>query len=194
MFFWLGRVEQALDAIDRGIEEDPRAYMLHGWRVWYLSHLPGACDQIRDALARFVELSDDTADAWQSETVLHARALFDRCPDLYDPATALARARQAVEFNSERANYQDTWGVVLYREARYAEAREALLKGAELHRSLDNVVNLFFLAMTSWQLGEKNEARSYYDRALARMQATYPKNPDSIKARDEAARLLGIGR
>jgi hypothetical protein len=79
----------------------------------------------------------------------------------------------------------------LYRNGHYTEAYDALREAAELY-TLEDPINLFFLAMTSYRLGGKPDARSYYDRAVARMHATYPKNLGHIRARDEAAELLGI--
>jgi len=53
-------------------------------------------------------------------------------------------------------------GVALYRDGQFAEAHEALLE-AEGLSSFPDPTDLFFLAMSSWKLG---------DRAVAHMQAT----------------------
>ncbi len=50
---------------------------------------------------------------------------------------------------------------------------------------------LFYLAMSSWQLGEKQQARSYYDQGLDWMNEYSPKSPLLIPLREEASRLLG---
>ena len=46
-----------------------------------------------------------------------------------------------------------------------------------------------FLAMAHWKLGQKTEARRYYDRAVQRM----PIQASLQRFRAEAAALLGIG-
>ncbi len=50
----------------------------------------------------------------------------------------------------------------------------------------------FALAMTGAKIGNGAEAREYYDRAVARMNETYPRSPEYNLLREEAAELLGI--
>ena len=50
----------------------------------------------------------------------------------------------------------------------------------------------FFLAMAHWQLGKKDEARQWYDKAVKRMNKNEPGNEDIRRFRIEAAELLGI--
>jgi hypothetical protein len=46
--------------------------------------------------------------------------------------------------------------------------------------------------MTEFELGNSAEAQEYYDRAVARMNETYPRFPEYGFLRREAAELLGI--
>ena len=46
--------------------------------------------------------------------------------------------------------------------------------------------------MTAHALGKPSAARDYYDRAVARLEATYPDNPQTVLFRDEAASVLGV--
>ena len=50
----------------------------------------------------------------------------------------------------------------------------------------------FFLAMAHWQLGEKDEARQWYDQAVEWMEQKQPDNDELRRFRAEAAELLGI--
>ncbi len=50
----------------------------------------------------------------------------------------------------------------------------------------------FFLAMAHWQLGEKDEARQWYDQAVEWMEQKQPDNDELRRFRVEAAELLGI--
>ena len=50
----------------------------------------------------------------------------------------------------------------------------------------------FFLAMAHWQLGDKPQARSWYDKAVSWMEKNQPKNEELIRFRAEAAALLGV--
>ena len=55
-----------------------------------------------------------------------------------------------------------------------------------------NPQQLFFLAMTSHGMGRDAEAISYYDRAVARMDETWPNSPEQQLYKGEASQLLGI--
>ena len=46
--------------------------------------------------------------------------------------------------------------------------------------------------LTSWKLCERQAARDYYDRAVARMNATYPKSPRLLVVKEEAASVLSL--
>ena len=50
----------------------------------------------------------------------------------------------------------------------------------------------FFLAMTHWQLGSKEEARKWYDQAVQWMEKNAPENGELRHFRAEAAKLLGV--
>ena len=51
--------------------------------------------------------------------------------------------------------------------------------------------NLFFLAMTYWHQGNKNDAREMYDRAVAWTDKHKPKDPELREFPRGAATLLG---
>jgi Flp pilus assembly protein TadD len=115
------------------------------------------------------------------------------CPDLCDPAKALELAREAVRYDSGSSFAYTVHGSALYRLGRFEEAREALLRSAELSLDADDHINVFFLAMASFESGKTREARKCYDSALAEMNASYhSKNPVSINVRNEAAEILGL--
>jgi hypothetical protein len=50
----------------------------------------------------------------------------------------------------------------------------------------------FFLAMARWQLGDKDEARDWYRKAVDGMTGKNAKDTELLRFRDEAAALLGI--
>ena len=55
-----------------------------------------------------------------------------------------------------------------------------------------NSMDWFFLAMAYQQLGEKEKARQWYDRAVQWMDKNQPKNEELRRFRREAAELLGV--
>jgi len=46
--------------------------------------------------------------------------------------------------------------------------------------------------MAHWRLGDKAQARSWYDKAVPWMEKNQPKNAELIRFRTEAAALLGV--
>jgi hypothetical protein len=46
--------------------------------------------------------------------------------------------------------------------------------------------------MAHWQLGDKDQARSWYDKGIAWMDKLLPDNEELIRFRAEAKELLGI--
>lgn len=109
-------------------------------------------------------------------------------PELRQPAQAVQYAREAVDLVPKNANNWNTLGVAHYRNGAWGEAITALNKSEDL-RSV--VHNWLFLAMSHWQLGQRDEARQWYDKA-----ADWMKNnrvDDELKRfRAEAEELLGI--
>ncbi len=53
-------------------------------------------------------------------------------------------------------------------------------------------IDWFFLAMAHWQLGDKTQAHSWYDKAVPWLEKNHPKNEELIRYRDEAGALLGV--
>ena len=123
---------------------------------------------------------------------LHAAYFVESCPDRYDAGFALDSARKAVRFNPKDAEAWSALGLALYRSELYDEAREALSRALELDTRQD-VVALFSLAMTHWQLGSRREAGKQYDLAVSRTLETFPDSPEYLRFRREAAALLGVG-
>jgi hypothetical protein len=46
--------------------------------------------------------------------------------------------------------------------------------------------------MAYWQSGQRNEARTWYDKAIGWMDKNRPTDPELLRFRAEAAELLGI--
>jgi tetratricopeptide (TPR) repeat protein len=135
------------------------------------------------------------------------------CPDARyrDAARAVSVAEKAAQvrdyfgFFLHSGVFHYTVGVCRYRKADYQGAREACQRGvdqrdlpysrldhAHIATEYDRYAG-FFLAMSLWQLGEKDKARVAYDEALAWMQANAPDDKQILGFRDEARALLGIG-
>src|SRR5262249_38530501 len=86
-------------------------------------------------------------------------------PARRDPARAASLAREAVELAPRHGTIFNTLGAALYRAGDWKAAIAALEKSMELRQGGDSN-DWFFLAMAHWQLGQKDKAREWYDRAV----------------------------
>lgn len=77
------------------------------------------------------------------------------------------------------------------RAGHWDEAIAALQKSMDL-RNGGMSADWFFLAMAHLQLGHKEEARTWYDKAVEWMDKNQPQDGDLRGFRDEAAALLGV--
>jgi hypothetical protein len=82
-------------------------------------------------------------------------------------------------------------GVAEYLAGNWQAAIEALAKSMELRHGGD-AFDWFFLAMGHWQLGHKDQARTWYDKGAAWMNTKGSQDADLRRFRAEAAQLLGI--
>jgi tetratricopeptide (TPR) repeat protein len=115
------------------------------------------------------------------------------CPNskCRDVARAAELAQKAVKGAPKEGMYRNTLGVALYRKGSWKEAIETLEKSMEL-RSGGTCDDWFFLAMARWQLGDKVQARQFYDRAVDAMGKKHPEIEEQRRFRAEAAALLAI--
>jgi serine/threonine protein kinase/Flp pilus assembly protein TadD len=111
-------------------------------------------------------------------------------PGTVDQRRAVELASKAVKVAPDSANYWNTLGVAHYRAGNWTAATEALTTSMELTKGGDNV-DWLFLAMAHWQRGDKPQALTWYDKAVASIEKNQLKNQELIRLRDEAQRLLG---
>jgi WD40 repeat protein/Tfp pilus assembly protein PilF len=85
--------------------------------------------------------------------------------DLRDPKEGLLLARKAIGLAPKQSFYQNTLGVALYRNDRFAEAVGVLEKSLEKGGRKHDACDLFFLAMCHHRLGDDDKAKGCLDRA-----------------------------
>jgi WD40 repeat protein/tetratricopeptide (TPR) repeat protein len=104
--------------------------------------------------------------------------LLANCPDakLRDPVRATQLAQQAIDLAEQVGNVWNTLGVAHYRAGDHKAAVKALTKSMELRKDGD-AFDFFFLAMAYWQLGQKDEAQKWHEKAVQWMQ----KNEEALK-------------
>jgi tetratricopeptide (TPR) repeat protein len=106
---------------------------------------------------------------------------------------AVDLANQAVRLAPYDGDFWNTLGVAHYRAGNWKEAVTALEKAKELSGGGD-AVDWLFLAMAHWQLGQKDEARLWYDQAVRRLETSKLLEAELPRFRTEAANLLGINQ
>jgi serine/threonine protein kinase/predicted Zn-dependent protease len=189
--FRLGQLEEAVEDYDRACELNPLMARGYAQRAEALACL-GKCDLAADDLAKAEVLAPQywsVADVYGLLATAQVGCVFFRCADRYDATSALTYAREAAEAHPEVGKLS-ILGAALYRNGSHEEARQRLRKSVE--RSGGAARDFFFLAMSSWRLGERAQARSNYERAVAWMEKHTPNDPVGILLREEAAELMGI--
>ncbi len=180
-----GKTNQAIAVFQKSIERDPKDYNAFKGRA--LCHqLEGRIPEALADLERAVTLAPD-----EPEPMNNLAWLLANNPDVghRDPKRAVQLATGAVELAPLVANW-NTLGVARYRAGDWKGEIKALAKSMELGNGGDGT-DWFFLAMAYWQLGDKPQARSWYDKAVPWMEKNQPKNEELIRFRAEAAALLG---
>jgi superkiller protein 3 len=105
--------------------------------------------------------------------------------------TGIKLAQKAVELAPWSGWYWEPLGIAHYYVGDWKEAIAALEKSMQFRDGGDSS-EWFLLAMAHWQLGEKEKARKWFDKAVQWMDKNMPNNKDLGRFRAEAAELLKI--
>jgi tetratricopeptide (TPR) repeat protein len=185
----LGRLDEALQSIDRAVEFGPTRELNYYNRARIQSYRPGNCEAIRQDLEKIHELvledvGSQAMAAWWA-LVLAGPA----CPELADVETTVEITAKALDTDSQSFWNNLKHGSALYYAGRYEEARERLERAEQLDLH-PNCNTLFHRAMVEHALGDAASARRYFDRAVARLAVTYPDNPEFNRYREQVAAML----
>jgi serine/threonine protein kinase/Flp pilus assembly protein TadD len=123
--------------------------------------------------------------------------LLATCPEpsLRDPPRAVEAARKAAELGPPTVATFEALGFAEYRAGNYQASIAALEKAIALlpkYRQGGDAWQGFFLAMAHWQLGHRDEAKTWYDRAARWMDQNPVTSPQLFSFQAEATDLLGI--
>ncbi len=193
------RYGELCDTLRRESENDEAALLCYSeWLLssWALAHSecrPPASVSFDAALACIDTLEPSPSTRRQLAARLNDIAwssLAETQPQTECLTLALRVAQVAVRFAPKRAEYWNTLGVAHFRTGEWAAAYEALKKTTRLRPP--NAFDDFYLAMTFWHLGERQEALKHFDAALVELERTsrYDRALESV--REEAAALLRI--
>jgi serine/threonine protein kinase len=143
---------------------------------------------------RRAALGPDHPDTPTSMSLL--AALLANCPDprFRDLKRAVELAKEAVELAPRSGSSWQVLGWVRYRTGAWKDSIAALEKSIELREDGGDSFQWFFLAMAHWQVGNKEQARKWYDRAVDWEDRIRPADAQLLRFRVEAAELLGLNR
>jgi tetratricopeptide (TPR) repeat protein len=110
-------------------------------------------------------------------------------PKRREPAEALRLARKAVAAAPKDANFLNTLGAAQYRAGAWKDAMSSLQAAVRL-RGEEDAFDEFFLAMSYWRLGARDQARQWYEKAEQCRQKKQPSDPELPRLRAEAEALL----
>jgi tetratricopeptide (TPR) repeat protein len=136
----------------------------------------------------------DAIERLGNDAVAHntvARFLTFQDPLLRDPARALPLAKKAVELAPKDGGYWNTLAWACYRVGDWQATVTAVEKAMELRQGGDSF-NWFLLAMAHWQLGHKDQAGQWYDRAVLWMEKNHPGDDILRGFFAEATAVLGL--
>jgi serine/threonine protein kinase/tetratricopeptide (TPR) repeat protein len=155
--------------------------------LWATGRSAQAAQEYRQALTLAAEFNPDDAAAQDD-----LAGLLATCPDrqFRDPRRALAIAKKNTEQAPHVAGSWITAGIACYRLGDWPAAVQALERGAEL--SSGHTFCWLYLAMAHGQMGERDQARKCYDRAVDQMKGHNLDWQELYRTRAEAEEVLGI--
>jgi serine/threonine protein kinase/Flp pilus assembly protein TadD len=115
-----------------------------------------------------------------------------RDPNFRNPDRSVELARKAVRLDPRSQANWNTLGAASYRAGDPQAALEALRKSMDLGKG-GNSYDWLFVAMAESRLGHKDEARRWYEKALAEMQRAHAPNEELDGFRIEAEAMMGAG-
>jgi tetratricopeptide (TPR) repeat protein len=183
----LGELDKAEADYNRAVELNP-SY----WENWYSRGRAyaerGQPDKAQADFAKASELCPKDAGSLNN---LAWKLATSADPNERNVSMAVALAKKGIEVDPNSVLLPNTLGVAHYRAGNWNDAVEWLKKSMDVRKGGDSF-DWFFLVMTHWQLGNKDEARKWYDQAIDWMDKNAPTNEELKRFRAEAAELLGV--
>jgi tetratricopeptide (TPR) repeat protein len=156
----------------------------------------GAYDEAVAAFEQAILLSPGRlAEAYAELSMIHSSRPETHLRNAHRAAELAAKA---VEIDPNFSNHWIALGIARYREGQWPEARTALEKslGGAIFRNgafrWEEAIDWFFLAMCHRQLGQEEDARRAYEKAVAWIVENQPTSEQLIRFQNEAEDLLGV--
>jgi tetratricopeptide (TPR) repeat protein len=169
-----------------------------GWGYYSLGLLlqdTGRPEEAADAFRQAQGFFEQVAAKYPDEPLrVHALAWFlTDCPatQFRDTQRAVELAKKALQLVPLSGRYWGTLGIAQYRAGQWRDAMTSVKRSMELSSGGDSR-HWFCLAMAHWQVGDKEEARKWYERAVEWMAKNNRMSSELRRYHAEAAVLLGI--
>jgi tetratricopeptide (TPR) repeat protein len=168
----------------RAIELGPRE-----WWTWHsrarLYRTQGQSEKAQSDLANAAKFANDP----DAQNEIASKLVTDPDPSWRNPMLAVELAERAIGARPGDGLIWNTVGAARYRNGQWKDAIAAFEKSMELRNGGDSN-DWFFLAMCHWQLGDKEQARVWYHKAVEWMDNNQPQNAELGRIRDEATQLI----
>jgi superkiller protein 3 len=181
-----GKLDEAIAEWKKSIELDPKSAVAHydlGNALKAKGDLDGAERAYREAV-RLDGKHRGAAIGALAELLLSRGNLKE----------AIATARESVKLAPQSSFAWQVLGWAHYRARDWKASIEALEKSCALQDNPKggDAYQWFFQAMAHWQLGQKEKAREFHDRAVQWMDKNGPKSEQLRRFRAEASQLLEL--
>ncbi len=179
---YAGAVAEFREAL-RIMPNYPNAHIGLGIALGHQGKMQAALAEYRQAL----RLRPNDVDALNA--LAWALALPAKRPrHLYEEG--LTHARKAVELAPKAGDKFNTLALAEYRSGHWTESLAASQRSLALQGG-GYAADWFLLALAHWQKGEKDQARTCFDKAVASTKTKAPANKELLQFWAEAAELLG---
>ena len=179
-----GEVREAIAFFERAVQAGPGQFQFYGGL--FEAVIAGGTDEERKGIVeRYLTQFPGNPDMLNTLAWALGTAANQSHRDV-DQAVKLAKR------STELAESSDAWntlGVLLYYAKNYEQALDALRHSVRL-QGAGNVVDWLFIAMANQQLGNKGEARAWYERAVGWMSSQSGVEPEVARFRAEADALI----
>lgn len=187
------KVDESIACYRKAIELDPNLFPAH-FNLGNGLASQGKLDAAIACYRRASELDPHHANVrmYLADTLAKKgwNLVKSREPERRHPVRAVAAANEAIELDPRSSFAWQYLGLVQYRIGNWQASIEALEKSCKLQEGgTGDAFQWLFLAMAHWQLGDKDEARKWYDKSI-QVERVMPEELRRFRA--EAEELLKI--